>query len=106
MTIVSFVLNTFSFLAVFLVIYIILTFILGLLNYTIKFPELKQYDRSSGAAFGIIRGVLICFLLVTAVPVLFFLLPVDQLSDYFANSEIGTFLYQNNFFLHLISGTA
>ena len=105
MTIVSIVLNTLSFLAVFLVVYILYTFILGLVNYTTKFPELKQYDRFSGAAFGIIRGVLICFLLVTAVPVIFLLLPVDQLSDYFATSAIGTFLYQNNFFLHLISGT-
>lgn len=105
MTIVSTVLNTLSFLAVFLVVYILFTFILGLVNYTTKFPELKQYDRSSGAAFGIIRGILLCFLLVTAVPVVFMLLPVDQLSDYFTNSAIGSFLYQNNFFLHLISGT-
>lgn len=105
MTIVCVVLNILSFLALFLVAYIIYTFVLGLVNYIIKFPELKQYDRTSGAAFGAVRGVLLCFLIITVVPVIFLLLPVSQLSDYFANSSFGVFFFENNFFLHLISGT-
>ncbi len=105
MTIVCVVLNILSFLAMFLVAYIIYTFVLGLVNYTIKFPELKQYDRFSGAAFGAMRGFLLCFLIVTVVPVIFLLLPVSQISDYFANSTLGMFFLENNFFLHLISGT-
>lgn len=105
MTIVCVVLNILSFLAMFLVAYIIYTFVLGLVNYTIKFPELKQYDRFSGAAFGAMRGFLLCFLIVTVVPVIFLLLPVGQISDYFANSTLGMFFLENNFFLHLISGT-
>lgn len=105
MTIVFAVLNILSFLAVFLIAYIVFTFVLGLVNYTVKFPELKQYDRSSGAAFGAMRGVMLCFLIITVVPVIFLLLPVNQLSDYFADSALGMFFLQNNFFLHLISGT-
>ncbi|MBT7123517.1 MAG: CvpA family protein, partial [Clostridia bacterium] len=89
MTIVFAVLNILSFLAMFLIAYIIFTFVLGLVNYTVKFPELKQYDRSSGAAFGALRGFLLCFLIITVVPVIFLLLPVNQLSDYFANSTLG-----------------
>ncbi|MBT3320138.1 MAG: CvpA family protein [Clostridia bacterium] len=104
MTIVFAVLNILSFLAMFLIAYIIFTFVLGLVNYTVKFPELKQYDRSSGAAFGALRGFLLCFLIITVVPVIFLLLPVNQLSDYFANSTLGMFFFENNFFLHLISG--
>lgn len=105
MTIVCVVLNILSFLALFLVAYIVYTFVLGLVNYTIKFPELKQYDRFSGAAFGAMRGILLCFLIITVVPVIFLLLPVSQISDYFANSTLGMFFLENNFFLHLISGT-
>ncbi len=105
MTIVCVVLNILSFVAVFLAAYIVYTFILGLANYTLKFPELKQYDRLSGASFGALRGFLLCFLFVTVVPVIFLLLPVNQISDYFASSSFGMFFLENNFFLHLISGT-
>lgn len=103
-TIVSAVLNILSFLVMFLIAYIVYTFVLGLINYTIKFPELKQYDRFSGASFGLIRGVFICFLVIIIVPVVFLLLPVDQVSEYFYASKLGMFFYNNNFFLHLIRG--
>ena len=106
MTIVCTVLNILSFLLMFLAAYIIYTFVLGMVNYTIKFPELRQYDRFSGASFGIIRGFMICFLIIMIVPVIFLLLPVDQISDYFYASKLGVFFYNNNFFLHLIRGIA
>lgn len=104
MTIVCAVLNVLSFLLMFLIAYIVFSFVLGLVNYTIKFPELKQYDRFSGASFGVIRGVLICFLIVTVVPVLFLLMPVNQVSEYFYSSKMAVFFYDNNFFMHLIRG--
>lgn len=104
MTIVCAVLNILSFIVMFLIAYIVFSFVLGLVNYTIKFPELKQYDRFSGASFGIIRGVLICFLIITVVPVIFLLMPVDQISEYFFSSKMAVFFYDNNFFLHLIRG--
>ena len=104
MTIVCAVLNLISFLVMFLVTYIIYTFVLGLINYTLKFPELKQYDRFSGAAFGAVRGILMCFLIIMIVPVVFLLVPVGQISDYFNASGLGVFFYENSFFLHLIRG--
>ena len=104
MTIVCAVLNLISFLVMFLVTYIIYTFVLGLINYTLKFPELKQYDRFSGAAFGTVRGILMCFLIIMIVPVVFLLVPVGQISDYFNASGLGVFFYENSFFLHLIRG--
>ena len=106
MTIVCTVLNILSFLVMFLIAYIIYTFILGLVNYTVKFPELKQYDRFTGASFGAVRGLMICFLIIMIVPVVFLLLPVDQVADYFYASKLGMFFYNNNFFLHLIRGIA
>jgi len=105
MTIVCTVLNILSFLAVFILARIVYTFVLGMVGYTVKFPELKQYDRSVGALFGAARGVLACFIVVTAVPVILLILPVEQVSEYFFDSAIGSFFFDNNFFLHLIRGT-
>lgn len=104
MTIVSAVLNILSFIAVFLLARIVFAFVLGAIDYTVQFPELRQYDRTSGALFGALRGVLVCFLIATLIPVLFLILPVDQITDYFQTSDMGKFFYNNNFFLHLIRG--
>ena len=104
MTIVCAVVNILTFIVMFLIAYIIFSFVLGLINYTLKFPELKQYDRFSGASFGLLRGVLICFVIITVVPVVFLLMPVSQISDYFHSSGMAEFFYNNNFFMHLIRG--
>ena len=106
MTIVCTVLNVFSFLLIFLLTRILLTFVLGAVNYTVQFPELKQYDRSTGALFGLSRGIFACFLVAMVIPIIFLIVPVDKLIEYFQASPMGTFFYQNNFFFHLIRGIA
>lgn len=104
MTIVCAVLNILSFIAVFIIARIIFTFVLGAVNYTVQFPQLKRYDRTIGAFFGASRGILFCFIIVTIVPIIFLIVPVDKITQYFQNSSIGMFFYQNNFFMHLIRG--
>lgn len=105
MTIVCAVLNIISFIAIFLIARVIYQFILGAVEYTVEFPELKRYDRTMGALFGITRGVLFCYFVVTVVPVLLLIVPVPKVADYFNASSFGTFLLQHNFFLHLIRGS-
>ncbi len=104
MTIVSAALNIISFLAVFFIARMIFAFVLGAIDYTVEFPELRQYDRTSGALFGALRGVLFCFLIMLVVPIVFLVLPVNQITDYFSSSNLATFFSENNFFFHLIRG--
>jgi uncharacterized membrane protein required for colicin V production len=105
MTIVCAVLNILSFFAIFIIARIVYQFILGAVEYTVEFPELKRYDRTMGALFGLTRGVLFCFLAVTAVPVVLLIVPVERISEYFNASSIGTYFLNNDFFMHLIRGT-
>jgi uncharacterized membrane protein required for colicin V production len=104
MTIVCAVLNILSFLLVFLIARILFSFILGAMNYTMEFPELKRYDRTIGGLFGASRGLLMCFLIVMLVPIIFLVIPVDKITEYYQSSSLGMFFYQNNFFLQLIRG--
>jgi uncharacterized membrane protein required for colicin V production len=104
MTIVCAVINIMSFIVVFLIARIIFSFVLGAVNYTVQFPELKRNDKVIGAFFGVSRGLMFCFLLITIIPVMFLVVPVNQITQYFQNSSIGMFFYQHNFFLHLIRG--
>lgn len=105
MTIVCTVLNILSFLAVFILAKIVYTFILGAVSYTVKLPELKQYDRVTGALFGLSRGVLACFMIVTIIPAIFLVVPIDKVIEYFQDSSFGMFFFENNFLLNLIRGT-
>lgn len=104
MTIVCAVLNILSFLLVFLIARLLFSFVLGAMNYTMEFPELKRYDRTIGGLFGASRGLLLCFLIVMLVPVIFLVVPVDKITEYYQGSSLGMFFYQNNFFLQLIRG--
>lgn len=104
MTIVSAVINILAFLAVFLIARLIFAFVLGAIDYTVEFPELRQYDRTSGALFGVMRGFLFCFLIMTAIPVAFLVMPVDKITDYFNSSDLALFFSGNNFFMHFIRG--
>jgi len=105
MTMVCVVLNILSFALVYLIARIVYVFVLGAINYTVQFPELRQYDRLTGALFGATRGVFACFLIVMLVPVAMLFVPVDKVIDYFMSSSVGVFFYNHNFFLHLIAGT-
>lgn len=104
MTIVCAVLNILSFLLVFLIARILFSFVLGVIDYTMEFPELKRYDRTIGGLFGASRGLLLCFLLVMLMPIVFLVMPVEKITEYYQSSSLGMFFYQNNFFLHLIRG--
>ena len=104
MTIVSAVVNILAFLAVFLIARLIFAFVLGAIDYTVEFPELRQYDKTTGALFGVLRGFMFCFLIMTAIPVVLLVLPVEKISDYFNASGLALFFSNNNFFLHFIRG--
>jgi hypothetical protein len=105
MTMVCVVLNILAFALIYLIARVVYIFVLGAVNYTVQLPELRQYDRLSGALFGVTRGVLACFLIVMVVPVIMLFVPVDKVIDYFQSSSIGMFFYNHNFLLHLICGT-
>ncbi len=104
MTIVSAVVNILAFLAVFLIARVIFAFVLGAIDYTVEFPELRQYDRTTGALFGVLRGLMFCFLIMTIVPVVFLVMPVEKITDYYNASGLALFFSDNNFFLHFIRG--
>lgn len=104
MTIVSAVVNILAFLAVFLIARLIFAFVLGAIDYTVEFPELRQYDRTTGALFGVLRGIMFCFLIMTVMPVVFLIMPVEKITHYFNASGLALFFSDNNFFLHFIRG--
>ena len=67
-TMLSAVINVVSFLLLFVVAYVLVLLIVGLINNVFHFPLLKHFDWLLGGAFGLVRGVVIVCLLLALVP--------------------------------------
>jgi uncharacterized membrane protein required for colicin V production len=104
-TIVNVAINVISFLAIFLLVTLILSFVIRGVDFVTKLPVLHQFDRLLGAGFGLIRGILIIFLVFMLVPlVLTVLSPFPDIQHYIEDSAFGNFFYNSNFLLGLIPG--
>ena len=67
-TMLSAVINVVSFLLLFVVAYVLVLLIVGLINNVFHFPLLKHFDWLLGGAFGLVRGVVIVCLVLALVP--------------------------------------
>ncbi len=103
-TIVNVAVNVISFLAVFLLVMLILSFIIRGVDFVARLPVLHQFDRLLGAGFGLIRGILIIFLVFMLVPLILTVLPFPDVQNYIEDSAFGNFFYNSNFLLGLIPG--
>ena len=75
-TIVSVSLSILSFLICFLLAYIVLTFVIHLIQYVFELPVLRHLDALIGGVFGLVRGVLLLFILFTLVPIVMAVVPI------------------------------
>ena len=77
-TILQASINIICFLVSFLVLYIVLAIVLNLLKAVFRFPVLKQLNGLAGGAFGFLRGLLVCLVLFTLVPLVQTVIPLDM----------------------------
>lgn len=104
-TIVNVAVNIISFLAVFLIVSLIFSFIIRGVDFIARLPVLHQFDKLLGAGFGLVRGFLIIFLIFMVVPLVLTVLPFPFIQLYIEESTLGKFFYSSNFLLGLIPGT-
>jgi len=88
-TIVSVSLSILSFLICFLIAYVVLTFVIHLINYVFELPVLRHLDSLVGGVFGLLRGVLLLFILFALVPIVLAVAPVEMISDMIAASRLA-----------------
>ncbi|MBQ7053488.1 MAG: CvpA family protein [Clostridia bacterium] len=88
-TIVSVSLSILSFLICFLIAYVVLTFVIHLVNYVFELPVLRHLDALVGGVFGLLRGVLLLFILFALVPIVLAVAPVEQISELIEASRLA-----------------
>lgn len=102
-TIVSVSLSILSFLICFLLAYVVCTFVIHLVSYVFELPVLRHLDALVGGAFGLVRGVLLTFILFALVPIVLAVVPVDFVSETIAASQLAPY-FDSRIIMEILQG--
>ena len=103
-TIVSALMNVLCFVVTFIALLIVFHLAVNLLKAIFKFPVLKQLNALAGGAFGLLRGVLLCFVLFALMPLLQTVVPVEGLSGMVQSSTLAPIFNSSNLILSIMNG--
>ena len=102
-TIVSVSISILSFLICFFVSYIVATFVIHLISYVFELPVLRHLDALIGGVFGLVRGVLLLFILFTLVPIVMAVVPIEPLQALIDGSQLAP-LFDSRLILAILNG--
>ncbi len=103
-TIVSAIVSILCHLGVFLIAYLALSLLTGLLGYVFHFPALKHLDALLGGAFGLVRGIFFVYILFALVPIAMTVVPFPEFGEMVTSSQLGAALYQSNIVTTILEG--
>ena len=102
-TIVNVSISIISFLICFFVCYLAATFVIHLVQYVFELPVLRHLDALIGGVFGLIRGVLLLFILFALVPIVLAIAPVPMISEMIAGSHLAP-MFDSQLILSILRG--
>ena len=92
--------------ACFILIYVIVKIVLKILTILVdivsKLPVIRQFNEVGGLLYGIVQGIFIVLLLMTAVAIVTPLTGAYEVASIINQSHIGAFFYNNNIILNII----
>ena len=103
-TVLGVAINVLSFIAAFILMYLALAIFSRLLSVILKLPVLKQMDTLVGGAFGLIRALLICYVLMILVPLVETVIPQAQVNSLVEASTLAHYFNSNNLILAIMNG--
>lgn len=103
-TIVSVALNILCFLACFVVIFIVLSIVINLLRAVFRFPLLKQLDWLFGGAFGLVRGIILCYAAFLLVPLVATVIPLEAFNTLLNESMLAAYFNNGTLLLSVMNG--
>ncbi len=103
-TILSACISIICFIVCFAVIYLVIAIVVNLLKAVFRFPILKQLDGLAGGAFGLLRGALICYVVMAVVPMVETMVPIDMVTELIDESMLAPVFNNGNMILAIING--
>jgi uncharacterized membrane protein required for colicin V production len=80
-TILQASINIICFVICFLLMYVALSIVFNLIRAVFRFPVLKQLDSLAGGVFGLLRGLLLCLIVFTLIPLVQTMVPLDIITE-------------------------
>ena len=102
-TIVNVSISILSFLICFLVSFVVVSFVIHLVQYVFELPVLRHLDSLMGGVFGLLRGVLLMYILFALVQIVLAIAPVDILETMIAQSQLAP-LFDSQLILSIVQG--
>ena len=103
-TIVSAVVNVLCFLVCFLGCFLVIHILLNFLKVVFRFPVLKQMNALMGGAFGLLRGVFLCFLAFALIPLIQTMVPIKGIEETLSGSQLAPFFNNRDLILSIMRG--
>ena len=103
-TIVVIALQAVCFVSAYLLISAGLHFVITLIDHVFSYPVLKYFDGLVGGAFGLLRGMLILYVLFLMVPVVQTVIPLDLITGLFETSSLSSVFSSTGFFMRVVTG--
>lgn len=87
-TIMTACISVICFVICFVACFVIITLLINLLKAVFRFPVLKQMDGLVGGVFGLLRGLLLCYVLMAVVPMVQTMMPA-AVNEFISNSTLA-----------------
>lgn len=94
-------LNLISFIVVIVVVKLLLAIVLRAIKFTSRLPIIKQANSLLGGLFGLVGGVLICYIVIAIAEISTQSGMFGWLSKAFENSFLSAFFYRTDFLLNI-----
>lgn len=102
-TVLSVCINVLCFLLCFLICFVVATIVINLLRAVFRFPVLKHFDWLLGGAFGLLLGVVLCFVVFTTLPLVESLIPIQELRALVDESQLAQFFKNGNLIISIMN---
>ena len=95
-TILQSSINIICFIVCFAGAYLAFSLLANLIRAVFRFPVLKQADALAGGVFGLLRGVLLCLIVFTLIPLVQTMVPLDVINELLAESQLAPIFMNGN----------
>lgn len=102
-TILSVSINVLCFLICFALCFVIVTIVINLVRAVFRFPVLKHLDWLVGGAFGLLCGVLLCYVVFAALPLLESVVPLEEFRALVDQSTLAKTFEDSNLIISIMN---
>ena len=101
-TLINLTLSLVCFLIIFFAVKLVCLFVIGLVDYVVKLPVLKQCDKLIGGAVGVLLSVVFVWVIFSIVPIFMSVLPLEDFNTLIQESFLGKLFFDGNVIFNVL----